>query len=162
MKKLKGYLFVGGVYQDEVKEGKVEVLILNAEKRWTAMSGTLKTENGRMVFEDIFKFEKFEFKLKTMPEAPLVEGSFDFCLGGYSDGRKEYTTTSFAEMVATSMNGEGKELLLTGFGCAFIEGACLRWYPMIFRNVEIITPRGFYVNGEYWTVRKKLVMRHPS
>ena len=51
MKKLKGYLFVGGVYQDEVKEGKVEVLILNAEKRWTAMSGTLKTENGRMVFD---------------------------------------------------------------------------------------------------------------
>ena len=112
-----------------------------------------------MVFEDRFKFKKFEFKLKTMPEAPLVKGSFDFCLGGYSDGRNEYTTTSFAEMVATSMNGEGKELLLTGFGCAFIEGACLRWYPEIFRNVEIITPRGFYINGEYWTVRKKLVMR---
>lgn len=105
MKKLEGYLFVGGVYQDEVKEGKVEVLILNAKKRWTAMSGILKTENGRMVFEDRFKFKKFEFKLKTMPEAPLVKGSFDFCLGGYSDGRKEYTTTSFAEMVATSMNG---------------------------------------------------------
>ena len=61
MKKLEGYLFVGGVYQDEVKEGKVEVLILNAKKRWTAMSGILKTENGRMVFEDRFKFKKFEF-----------------------------------------------------------------------------------------------------
>ena len=43
MKKLEGYLFVGGVYQDEVKEGKVEVLILNAKK--TVDSNVWNTEN---------------------------------------------------------------------------------------------------------------------
>lgn len=163
MKKIKGLLFVRGEYQKNAKEGTVEILFRdNNSGRWTVMSGNLKKELGKNIFYPIDGFGKefFEFEVEKVPRPTqeIPAGTCYFCLGGYSDGEEEYTTTSFPEMIAAYRNGCG-ELLIVGSGAENIEGARIQWYPMIFKNVESILPNGFYVNGEFWMISGKLVMR---
>lgn len=164
MKKIKGLLFVGGVYQEEIKEGTVEILFRdNNSGRWTVMSGNLKKELGKNIFYPIGGFGKdfFEFEVEKIPGSTkeIPAGTLYFCLGGYSDGEKEYMTTSFPEMIAVHRNGCGK-LWLVGRGAKENEGSSISEYPMMsFKNIESILFNGFYVNGELWMISGKLVMR---
>lgn len=162
MRKTKGFLFVGGVYQEEIKEGTVEILFRDS-KRWTVMSGNLKKELGKNIFYPIGGFGKdfFEFEVEKIPGSTkeIPAGTLYFCLGGYSDGEKEYMTTSFPEMIAVHRNGCGK-LWLVGRGAKENEGSSISEYPMMsFKNIESILSNGFYVNGELWRISGKLVMR---
>lgn len=162
MKRIKGLLFVRGEYQEEAKEGTGEILFRDKNSgRWTVMSGNLKKELGKNIFYPIGEFGKefFEFEVEKVPrttESPA--GTFYFLLGEYSDGERECTTTSFPELLAAYKNG-CRKLLLVGSGAENIKGACIQWYPMIFKNIESILADGFYVNGKLWSIMGKLVMR---
>ena len=175
MRQLKGILFIKGVYWENVvaKEsdlGRVEVLSYNKEKsRWEVLSGSLdKTKEGyTFKTEDLFKnTESFKLPLKRVKEEKdKASGFMDFCLGAYfepDDGDWTGGIVSFPELLADYLNDNHKnksKIIITGFATANIPGNAERPYPTIFRNIESITPRGFYVEGKFWAITGSMAMR---
>ena len=165
MKQLKGVLFVKGVYREKINEGEhldwVEVLCRNQNNKWEVLTGSLdKTKEG-YIFKEETKGNSFKLLLGRVKKAAEISGFMDLDFGACfeSDDREwAYQISSFPELLAEYLNGN-RQIIITGNAAEYIPGNCERWAPIIFRNVESITPRGFYVKGKFWRIEGSLRMK---